>query len=101
MILIIFVCCIFSYDMIAITKLSIVEKFPVPSLGIDHELLRYKTNALATESKSRLSDAVVKDSLYTRSYAKPTLCGYVGDSALSVTIFYAFLPIIPINDILK
>ena len=50
-----------SYDMIAVTKYSIAENFPVPSLGIDPGSPRYKTNALTTEAKSRLSDAVVRD----------------------------------------
>ena len=47
--------------MIAVTKYSIAENFPVPSLGIDPGSPRYKTNALTTEAKSRLSDAVVRD----------------------------------------
>ena len=41
-----------SYNMIAITKLSIAEKFPLPVLGIDPGSPRYKTNALTTEPKS-------------------------------------------------
>ena len=54
-----------SYDILAITKWSIAEKFPVPSLGIEPESPRYKTNALTTEPKSRFPDAVVRDWLYT------------------------------------
>ena len=47
---------------------------------------RYKTIAPTTEPKSRLSDAVVRDWLYTRSYAKSTLCRYIGESAWPVTL---------------
>ena len=50
-----------SYNMIAVTKSSKAEKFPVPLLGMDPGSPRYKTNALTTEPKSRLSDAVVRD----------------------------------------
>ena len=50
-----------SYDMIAVTKSSIAEKFPVPSLGINLGSPKYKTNALTTEPKSRFSDPVVRD----------------------------------------
>ena len=51
------------------------------SLGIDPGSPQFKTNALTTEPKSRLSDAVARDWLYTRSYAKSTLCRYIGESA--------------------
>ena len=50
-----------SYDMIAKTKLSIAENIPAPSLRIDPGSPMYKTNALTTEPKSRLSDAAVRD----------------------------------------
>ena len=46
-----------SYDMIAVTKYSIAENLSVPSLGVNPRLPWYKTNALTTEPKSRLSDA--------------------------------------------
>ena len=49
------------YDMIAVTKKSIPEKFCVPLLGVERRLPQYKTNALTTEPKSRISDAVVRD----------------------------------------
>ena len=48
-----------SYDMIAVTKYIIAEKFPLPSLGISPGLAM-----LTTEPKS-LADAVVRDWLYT------------------------------------
>ena len=51
----------YSDDIIAVTKLSIAETFPVPSLGIEPGSPYLKTNALTTEPKSRLSDAVVRD----------------------------------------
>ena len=58
----------------------------MPLLGIDPGSPRYKTNDLTTEPKSRLSDAVVRDWLYTRSYAKSTLCIYTGESAWPITL---------------
>ena len=45
-----------------------------------------KTNSLTTEPKSWISDAVVRDWLYTRSYAKSTLCRYIGESAWPITL---------------
>ena len=61
-------------------------KFPVPLLGMKPGSSLYKTNALTTEPKSRLSGAVVRDWFYTRSYAKTTLCSYIGESAWPVTL---------------
>ena len=40
---------------------SIAENNPAPLLGIDTGSPKYKTNALATEPNSRLTDAVVRD----------------------------------------
>ena len=75
-----------SYDMTAVKNYSIAGKFSVPSLGTDPGSPQYKTNALTTEPKSRLSDAVVRDLLYTRSYAKSTLCRYIGESVRPITL---------------
>ena len=47
--------------MIAITKLCIAEKFPLPLLGIDPGSPWYKTNALTAEPQSRHFDTVVRD----------------------------------------
>ena len=58
----------------------------MPSLGINAGSPRYKTNALTTEPKSWLSDAVVRGWLYTRSYAKSTLCRYIGESVWPVPL---------------
>ena len=45
----------------AVTKLTIAEKFPAPLLGNDPVPSQYNTNALTTEPKSRLSDAIIRD----------------------------------------
>ena len=42
------------HDMIAVTIQSIAENIPKPLLGIEPGSPLYKTNALTTESKSRL-----------------------------------------------
>ena len=69
-----------------LNKQSIAEKSPVPSLGIDPRSPRNKTNVLITEPKSRLSDAVVRYWLFTKSYAKYTLQRYTGESAWLVKL---------------
>ena len=49
-----------AYDFMLQQMLSIAENIPAPCLGIELGPPQYKTNALATEPKSRLSDAVVR-----------------------------------------
>ena len=53
---------------------STAENIRVPWLEVNSRPLRYKTNALTTEPKSRLSYAVIRDWLHSKSYAKSTWC---------------------------
>ena len=55
-------------------------------LGIKPGSPHYKTNALTTDPRSRLSDAVVRNWLYTRIYGESTLCRYIGESDCPVTL---------------
>ena len=56
-----------SYDMKVVTKeWSIAEKISTPVVGIEPGPPGWKSNALTTEPKSRLPDAVVRDWIYTK-----------------------------------
>ena len=55
-----------SYDMKAVTKeWSIAEKNLSPAVGIEPGPPGWKSNALTTEPKSRLPDAIVRHWIYT------------------------------------
>ena len=53
--------------------------------GYRSRAAQYKTNALTTKPKSQLSEAVVRDWLYSRSYAKSTVYRYIRWGCLRIT----------------
>ena len=50
---------------VATKEWTIAEKISTPDVGIEPGPPGYKSNALTTEPKSRLTDAVVREWIYT------------------------------------